>query len=116
MRPAAGAAFHETRLGEILVGLRDRHVVDAELLGQPPHRRQPCTGRQFARRDAGDDLLVQLHENRAATALRQRNPERVWLGRLPRMPLAVRHFKVTRYKKSCMILCMIADKRKRKIV
>ena len=70
MRPAAGAAFDKARLGEILVGLRDRHVVDAELLGEPPHRRQPCTGRQFAGGDAVDDLLVQLHEKRAAIAFR----------------------------------------------
>ena len=45
-------------------------VKDTELLGEPPHRRQPCTGRQFAGGDTIDDLLVQLHEKRAAIAFR----------------------------------------------
>jgi hypothetical protein len=98
VRSAAGAAFHETRLGEVLVGLRDRHMVDAELRGEPPNRRQACAGGQIARCDAIDDLLVQLQEERPAIALRQRNPERARLDRLPRMLLAIRHLTLLKTK------------------
>ncbi len=70
MRPAPGTAFDEAGLGEVLVRLRHCHVIDAELLGEPPHWRQPRTGRQLTRGDAVDDLLMQLQEERPAIALR----------------------------------------------
>src|SRR5690242_7298016 len=91
MRSAARAAFHKTRLGQVFVGLGDRHVVDAELLGEPPHRRQTRARGQLARRNAVNDLLVQLEEERLAIALRQRNPEGARFDYPPWMPLAVRH-------------------------
>ncbi len=70
MRPAPGTAFDETRFGKVLVGLRDRHMVDAKLRSEPPDRREAGAGSQLARGDAVDDLLVQLHEKRAAIAFR----------------------------------------------
>jgi hypothetical protein len=56
-------------------------VIDAELCSEPSHRREPHAWRQFASRDAVDDLLMHLHEKRAALTFRQRNRERARLDR-----------------------------------
>jgi hypothetical protein len=66
----ARTALDETCLGKILVRFRNRHVIDAELLGEAPHRRQSRARRQFASGDAVDNLLVQLQEKRPPIALR----------------------------------------------
>jgi hypothetical protein len=70
VRSAASAALDKSGLGKVLVGLRDRHVVDAKLRSQTPHWRQTRTGDQFAGCDAIDNLLVQLKEEWPAIAFR----------------------------------------------
>jgi hypothetical protein len=70
MGTPARASFDEPGLCQILVCLRDRHVIDAELRGETTNWWQPRANRQLARCDTIDDLLMQLHEKRLAIAFR----------------------------------------------
>jgi hypothetical protein len=109
MRSAPGPALDEARLGEILVRLRNRHVIDAELLRKASHRRQPRAGSQFPGGDAVDNLLVQLQEERPAIAFRQRNSECTRLDHPPCMSLAVCHLTLLKTK-PCMIFCITQNR------